>query len=373
MSLLGKFLRGVRILDLSHYLPGPIASLLLGDMGAAVLKVVPPGGDGLQKVGPRDSVGEPIFYSTVNEGKYELTLDLKSDRDKEVLRGLAAVSDVLIEGFRPGTLARLGFAPRELRELNPRLIVCSISSYGATGPLAGAAAHDANLLASGGIMDRNDDCMFDPPVVDCAAALFAALSIAAALHHRAQSGGQGCTIDIGLSDVMMPLQACQIAAHARTGWLPKPRSYYINGGLACYNHYRTADGRRIVLGALEEKFWQSFCLGAGRPDWVARHGEPTPQAGLIEEVAAFFASLTSSECERTFAGIDCCLTPVLDIGQAVNAPQTQHRNLVRAERGSIQALFPAYVDGVAPQSRAALQTVTAEAAQQVFGASRSVN
>src|ERR1700742_981036 len=133
MSMLGRFLEGIRILDLSHYLPGPLATLFLRDMGAEVIKIVPPAGDGLQRVGPTPAQGEPLFYDAVNAGKSELTLDLKQAADKAILRFLAQDCDILVEGFRPGTLARLGFDPVALLNLNPRLIICSISSYGADG------------------------------------------------------------------------------------------------------------------------------------------------------------------------------------------------------------------------------------------------
>jgi alpha-methylacyl-CoA racemase len=354
------------VLDLAHYLPGPIASLMLSDMGAQVIKVVPPAGDGLRTVGPRDGNDQPIFYAAINEGKSELRLDLKQEADRVVLRDLIADSDVLIEGFRPGTLARLGFAAHALKELNPRLIVCSISSYGASGPLVAAAAHDANLLASGGIMARNDGFMIDPPMVDNAAALFAGLSITAALFHRLRNDGLGCTIDIGLSDVMMPLQAGHIAANARTGWSPKPRSYYLNGGIACYNQYRTADDRRVVLGALEEKFWKAFCHGANRPEWVARHADPEPQEELIREVRDFFAETTWPECEKGFRDIDCCLTLVVELDEAINHPQTRHRDLVRRHGDTVQALYPALIDGEPPRAREALKQVSADEARLAF-------
>jgi alpha-methylacyl-CoA racemase len=366
--VLNEFLLGIKVLDLSHYLPGPIASLMLGDMGAKVLKVVPPAGDGLQRVGPKDVDGCPIFYSAVNQGKYELTLDLKSETGRTILRQLIASSDVLIEGFRPGTLGRLGFPSAVLNAINVGLIVCSISSYGPSGPLAESAAHDANLLASGGILARNEDCMFDPPIVDGAAALFAALSITAALHRRTQNHGKGCTIDIALSDVMMPLQSCQIAAAAQIGWSPRPRSYYINGGLACYNHYRTADGRRVVLGALEEKFWAAFCTGAARPDWIGRHGEPEPQVDLIREVSIFFGSHRLADLESRFRGIDCCLTPIVELSEAIDSPHYRHRDLVRRQGNTMQALYPARVDGEPPRSRSLMKRINAEEAIEIFRA-----
>jgi alpha-methylacyl-CoA racemase len=370
MSLLNQFLRGVRVIDLSHYVPGPIASLLLADMGAKVLKVVPPSGDGMRKLGPQDTSGDQIFHAALNAGKAELNLDLKNEHDNAALHKLLGVADVLIEGFRPGTLSRLGFDPAALRLRHPGLIICSISGYGAMGPLALAAGHDANYLASSGITARNVDGTFDPPMADCAGALFAALAIVAALYKRSMTG-RGCIIDIGLADVVMPLQLFQIAAFGSVGWMPQPETYYLNGGIACYHDYRTSDGRRLVLGALEEKFWRSFCVAAGRAEWVSRHNDPAPQVGLIDELAGFFSSLSLNECVRMFEGVDCCLTPVLDLEQALSAPQIISRDLVRRTAVSVQALFPAYVDGQAPLARSTLRSIGVAEAESVLTGSTS--
>jgi alpha-methylacyl-CoA racemase len=370
MSLLNQFLRGVRVIDLSHYVPGPIASLLLADMGAKVLKVVPPSGDGMRKLGPQDIGGDQIFHSALNAGKVELSLDLKKGHDNAALHKLLGVADVLIEGFRPGTLSRLGFDPEALRLRHPGLIICSISGYGSLGPLAQAAGHDANYLASSGITARNVDGTFDPPMADCAGGLFAALGIVAALYKRSMTG-HGCMIDIGLADAVMPLQLFQIAAFGSVGWMPQPETYYLNGGIACYHDYRTSDGRRLVLGALEEKFWRSFCVAAGHAEWISRHNDPAPQVGLIGELAAFFSSLSLDECMCMFEGVDCCLTPVLNLAQALSAPQIISRDLVRRTADSVEALFPAYVDGQAPLARSPLRSIGVAEAESVLAGNAS--
>jgi crotonobetainyl-CoA:carnitine CoA-transferase CaiB-like acyl-CoA transferase len=365
MSPLNCFLAGVKVIDLSHYVPGPIASLLLSDMGANVLKVVPPSGDGMRKLGPRNQVGSEIFHEALNAGKCELTLNLKDQRDNAILRKLLEAADVLIEGFRPGTLSRLGFDPAALRLLHPGLIICSISGYGATGPMSLAAGHDANYLATSGITDRNVDGMFDPPLADCAGGLFAALTITAALHNRSTTG-KGCIIDIGLADTVMPLQLFQIAALGSVGWNPQPESYYLNGGIACYHDYRTSDKRRIVLGALEEKFWQAFCIAADRREWIGRHSDPNPQIHLIGELKTFFASMSLDECMRRFDGVDCCLTQVLNLEEAMDSPQIASRNLVRRTSQSLQALFPAFVDGHAPELRSPMRSIGMGDAESIF-------
>jgi crotonobetainyl-CoA:carnitine CoA-transferase CaiB-like acyl-CoA transferase len=328
MSRLNQFLQGTRVLDLSRHLPGPLATLFLADMGAEVLKVEPPAGDELRDMGPRDAE-RPVYFEAVNAGKSTRRLDLKHPDARREFLELVATADVLIESFRPGVMARLGLAYDRLHARNPQLIYCSLNGFGVTGPLAEAAAHDINYLALAGALFHNDEGgtpFFDPPVADCAGALFAALAIVGALHARARDGN-GCHIDLALADAVMPLQVCHIAALAATGVVPRPAEGLLNGGAACYQVYETADDRRISLGALEPKFWRAFCAAAGRPQWEAQHRAPLPQTRLIGEVAAMFRGLTLKQCEERFADADCCWAPVLDLAEAVQSPHVRARGL----------------------------------------------
>ncbi len=362
ISRLGRFARGVRVLDLSWFLPGPLASLLLADMGAEVLKIEPPGGDPMRDLGPRDAAGAPVFHAAVNAGKQVLRLDLKRPDDHAAFLDLVRGADVLIEGFRPGVMARLGADWPSLHAVNPRLIYCSISGYGAAGPLTQAAGHDNNYLATAGVMHRNGDGMpvfLDPPVADGTGALFAALAIMGALHARHADGG-GCHIDIGLADAAMPLQLFQVAGLGATGQVPQPRDTYLNGGAAYYRTYRCADGGHVTLGAIEPKFWRAFCLAAERPDWIARQADPLPQTALMAEVQAALGRLTRAEAVARFGPVDCCLSAVLDLGEAVASPHHAARRLVRrAADGALQTLFPAWVDGLPPATRPRLREATA--------------
>ncbi len=343
LTRIQTFLAGVKVIDLSHYIPGPFASLMLADMGAEVLKIEPPAGDGMKALGPRDADGQPIFYQALNASKSVLRLDLKTDAGRATLLDQVDHADVLIEGFRPGVMQRLGLDHETLQRRRPELIYCSISGYGPTGPLADVAAHDGNYLASTGTMHRNgagQPIFFDPPVADMSGALFAVIAILGALNGR-RATGLGVHIDLGLADALMPLQLLQIADWATTGTVPKPRSYYLNGGAACYQVYATADARHIMLGAVEPKFWRAFCDAAGHPEWIGRQSESMPQRLLTADVAVFLASLTFEQAIARFAGVDCCLSPVLDLGEALTSPQVRERGLVRGA----QALFPAKFDG----------------------------
>lgn len=356
-SRLGRFARGVKVLDVSSFLPGPLASLLLADMGAEVLKIEPPGGDPMIALGPRDADGAPVFHRAVNAGKSVRRMDLKDRAAHAEFLALVAASDVLIEGFRPGVMQRLGLGYEALRAINPGLIFCSLSGYGAAGDLAQAAGHDANYLAAAGVLHRNGrhgPDFYDPPLADVSGSLFGVIAILGALRAR-EADGQGCQIDIALADTPMPLQLFALAEFGANGTVPQRRETYLNGGAAYYQVYATQDGRHVAVGAIEAKFWAAFAGAAGHPDWIARQAEALPQTGLIGDVAAYFAGVTLEECLRVFAHPDCCVSPVLDLGEAVASPHHRDRHLVRrAPDGALQSLFPAWIDGVPPGARPAL-------------------
>ncbi|MBP5858555.1 CoA transferase [Marivibrio halodurans] len=353
-SRLARFGRGIKVLDLSQYLPGPMASLLLADMGAEVLKIEPPRGDPMRGLGPRDDEDRALFYEAINAGKKVLRLDLRQEKPHREFLDLVRDADVLIEGFRPGTMKRLGLDYETLRGINPRLIYCSMSGWGKSGPMAQAAGHDGNYLAMAGILHRNgagSPYVFDPPLADTSAALFAVISILGALNARREDN-KGCEIDIALADIAMPLQLFQIADFGARSAVPQPESTYLNSGAAYYRVYETKDGRHIMLGAVEEKFWRAFCVAAERGDWIERQAAPTPQSDLIREVSDYFRSLTYTECLERFGEVDCCLSPVLDLRQALETPHFKQRKLIRrSPEGDLQALFPVRVDDQPSPSR----------------------
>lgn len=358
MSRLNGFLTGIRVLDLSRHLPGPLATLFLADMGAEVLKIEPPAGDELRVMGPTGPANRSVYFDAVNAGKTTCRMDLKQDETRGEFLDLVRTFDVLVESFRPKVMARLGLGYDTLNALNPRLIYCSLSGFGSSGPLAETAAHDVNYLALAGTLHHNGaslGSLFEPPVADCAGALFAALSIVGALHGRARDG-KGCHLDLALGDVVMPLQLFPLAELSLTGSRPRPGGSLLSGGAACNRVYETADGRCVSLGALEPKFWRAFCAAAQRPDWEARHREPLPQTQLMADVAALFRALTLAECEQRFGGAGCCFAPLLDLREAIESAHVRNRGLVhRTADGALQALFPAVVDGEPPAARAPLR------------------
>ena len=354
LSRLGLFARGIRVLDLSAFLPGPLASLLLADMGAEVLKIEPPAGDAMMQLGPRDADGAPLFYEAVNAGKTVIRMDLKQPGARAEFLRLVTEHDVLLEGFRPGVMQRLGLGYAALQKINPGLVFCSLSGFGAAGPMSQAAGHDANYLAQAGVLHRNAQdkpFFYDPPIADVTSSLFAVIAILGALRAR-EADGLGCEIDIGLADVAMPLQLFPVAEYGANGAIPQPRTTYLNGGAAYYQVYATQDQRHVAVGAVESKFWSAFSRAAGKPEWIARQAETLPQTRLIADVAALIGKLTLAECVQRFDDDDCCVSPVLDLGQALSSPRIAERDLVRrSPDGALQALFPARIDGRAPNSR----------------------
>lgn len=363
-SPMGQFLTGLRVLDLSQYIPGPMATLYLADFGAEVIKIEPPSGDQMQQLGPRDKQGRPLFYQALNAGKQVVALNLKDAGERARFLEMVRDADVVVEGFRPGVMARLGIDYPVLCAANARIILCSISGYGAGSSLAARAGHDANYLAMNGVMSRNGRDMpafFDPPVADVAGALFAATAILAALHGRHRSG-QGCVIDLALADTLMPLQLIQVADYGENRTIPRAGETYLNGGAAYYSVYATLDGRHVVLGAVEPKFWHNFCTTAGRPDWNARHDDPIPQIDLQAEIGAWFRTRSAPEIMDLFGQTDCCLSLVQDLSEALATRHTAERGLVRrAPDGALQALFPILVNSAAPDTREPLQPFTAQA------------
>jgi alpha-methylacyl-CoA racemase len=360
MSAMSEFLKDVRILDLSQYIPGPLGSLLLVDLGAEVIKVEPLAGDPMRTLGPRTRSDGPLFYETLNAGKSVVHLNLKDPDDVSAFIELVKSADVVIEGFRPGVMQRLGIDYATLSLHNPKLIYCAISGYGASGIDALKAGHDANYLAEAGVLDRNGNdgpMYFDPPIADEAGSLYAAIAILGALNARHRTG-VGCEIDIALADVIMPMQLLQIADYGENAAVPSRRGTYLNGGAAYYNVYQTIDGRHIVVGAVEPKFWQAFCQAAGKERWIARQNEPIPQHPLISDVATRIGEFTLAQCETRFAQGDCCVSTVLPLDEALEAARTRERGLVTRGDNGLQALFPALVNGRPPSARPPLKPFT---------------
>ena len=350
-------LHGYRVLDLSQYLPGPYATRQLADLGADVVKVEPPAGDPMRTFIFLDEDGLSPLYKQVNAGKTVVRLDLKSDKGVAALEELVMAADVLLESYRPGVLARLGFGRDRLQFLNPLLVHCTLSGFGQNGPASQRAGHDLTYMALSGMLHNLGSSEISvipfPPISDYATGEKATSMILAALLHRERQG-LGCHLDISLFETVLAWQSFSMAAADKDDEAFARGQGLLSGGAACYQIYRTADARFVALAAIEEKFWQAFCDALDRPDWKNRHQEPMPQNKLIGELRTLF-STTSRDCwvER-LAGTDCCFEPLLEPEEVLMHPQVVYRQMLAPRQGVAQPpdiLLPLHVDGQAPRSR----------------------
>lgn len=366
MSRLNQFLQGIKVVDLSRHLPGPLASLMLADMGADVIKVEPPHGEELRSIGPADESGQSVWFDAINAGKRGVRLNLKEQADQQKLLSLLKDADILLESFRPGVLDKLGLTVDVLEREAPQLIVCSLNGYGTKTPLVNEVGHDLNYLAMNGVLDgtgTEEQAVAPwPPLADCSAGLFGLSTVLGALVER-QRTGKGCRVEVALADSVMPLMTFNLAELQlqEQGELEKamPRAQaLLNGGAANYRTYTTKDGHQVAMGGVEPKFWRNFCVAAGKEEWVERMADPFPQRDLQAEVAAFIGERTLDECNALFADVECCYNQVLNISEAVQTPHIQARELVvKNQQGQYQALYPAYVDDEAPQQRKAFEDI----------------
>jgi crotonobetainyl-CoA:carnitine CoA-transferase CaiB-like acyl-CoA transferase len=327
-------LAGVRILDLSRLLPGPFCTMLLSDFGADVIKVEEPQrGDYIREWQPK--IGNNSgFHVVLNRNKRSLTLNLKSPAGQEIFRQLARQADVVLEGFRPGVMKRLGLDYEQLRALNPRLIYAALSGYGEYGPRARRAGHDINFLALSGILSYSGrDGRPMVPGVEIAdlggGALLAAFSLALALLARERQG-EGQYIDLAMLDGTFLWNCLRWGKYQADGQVPDLNDDMLNEGFACYNLYATQDGRFMSLGALEPQFWRAFCHAVAQPEWDRPdYLEPGPhQAELTQAVAALFKTRPQAEWTAHFAKTDCCCEPVLNLEEAQRDAQLQARQMV---------------------------------------------
>ncbi len=328
-----KPLSGVTVLDLTRLLPGPLAGLRLAEMGAHVIKIEDKGaGDYAREMMLGDDESPPsAFWRLLNRGKTVERLDLKSDADRKRFLDHVAHADVLLEGFRPGVMARLGFGYEALARVRPSLVMASISGYGQQGLMAQAAGHDINYIGYAGVLDQLCDAG-DAPIVpnfqigDLYGGAQAAVQEVLAALVAAQRTGRGRWLDISMTHEVFRSNLVPAVAMHRQGHVSRAGKDLLNGGVPCYQVYRTKDGRYMAVGALELKFWESLCDVLGRSDWKTRHWSLGQAVGgddalaLRAELMAVFAGATQADWVARFGDVDCCVTPVLRLEEAMTHP-----------------------------------------------------
>jgi crotonobetainyl-CoA:carnitine CoA-transferase CaiB-like acyl-CoA transferase len=341
---MGK-LSGIKVVDLSQFLPGPMLTMMMADQGAEVTKVEPPAGDPARAMAPFEA-GQSVWFRNLNRGKQAVALDLKSDAGREALWALIDDADVFVEGFRPGVMGRLGFGYDAVAARNPRIVYCSVSAFGQDGPLADHPAHDMAVQALAGFLSVNDGPDGTPvvpgvPSADLAAGLTGLAAVLMALLGRARTG-RGDYIDLAMFDSLLPWCAHIAGGAIAGGAAPRSASQRSLGGAAFYNVYRTADGRHVALGGRELKFVRNLLEALGRPDLVPLgEAEPgAPQQPLKDFLAATFATKTRDEWVEWFHDKDVAFAPVLDFAEALAEPHIAERGLL-AEADGAHHLAPA--------------------------------
>ncbi len=345
-------LAGLTVVDLSRLLPGPYCSMMLADLGADVIKVEEPGrGDYLRDFPPKANK-EGAMYLAINRNKKSLTLNLKTEQGREILFELVRKADVLLEGYRPGVMKKLGLGYSVLEEVNPRLVYCSISGYGQDGPLEQRAGHDINYLALAGILGFTGTGEGVPsiPGIQVAdvggGAMPAVISILAALMARGKTG-EGQYIDVAMLDGAVSWLNMFAGKYFVDGENPVPGSTMLNGGIPCYNVYRTKDRRYMALGALEPRFWTAFCHAVERQDLLDRQFDIGARGHeVFNQLEDIFVGKTMDEWVEFFKDIDCCCEPVNNFTEVFEHPHVKHRNLIsemdHPTEGKIrQIAFPA--------------------------------
>lgn len=328
-------LHGIQILDLSRLLPGPYATQLLADLGADVIKVErPPEGDYARMMPPymtldAERMEGAVFWQN-NRNKQSIALDFFNAQGREILLRLCEHTDVLLESFRPGVMAQRGLDYDAVHARNSRLIYCSLSGYGHSGPYRDRAGHDLNYLALAGILKINSARDAAPvlpavQIADLAGGMSAALQIVAALVEREHTG-VGTYLDVALFDAAVDwgqtvLGACYRAENEN----PARGATPLTGAYPCYNIYETFDGEYMSLGALEPKFWRAFCAAIARADLCDFQFD----TDSIARVAEIFKQRTRAEWIQVSQQTDCCLEPLLDVSEALTHPQVLARGLAQ--------------------------------------------
>jgi alpha-methylacyl-CoA racemase len=328
-------LEGLKILDFSTLVPGPYATMCLADMGADVLRI---------KSGTRPDVVDflpPFLPGTelsavsaqLSRNKEVMTLNLKDPRAVDVIHKLIEEYDIIIEQFRPGVMAKLNLDYESLKKVNPRLIYCSLTGYGQTGPMRDRAGHDINYIAMSGVASYSGKKESGPPLIGIQVADIASgsnnaiIGILSAVIYRERTGN-GQHIDVSMTDGMIAFNSFMHgASYLVNGKGSGMEGNLLNGG-SLYDYYETQDGRYLSFGGVEPQFFKAFCQTIGRPELAAGGVEPENVAPIKEEIREIFKTKKLNEWMDLFNVADACVEPVLTLGEVLEGPLVQERGMV---------------------------------------------
>jgi alpha-methylacyl-CoA racemase len=333
---------GLRILDLSRLLPGPYLTQLLADLGAEVIKIETPGvGDYARFAPPEMGLGG--LFEAVNQDKKSVALNYRNPRGREVFMKLAASADVLLEGFKPGSVKKWRIDYESVREVKPDIVYCSLSGYGQAGPYRDRPGHDLNYLAISGALQLNarpgdTPIPYSLTAADLSGSMLAAIAILGALVGRSRNG-QGMYLDMALFDGAMSWMGPLAGAAFFHGLELGAGSHPFMGGQPCYNVYKTSDGNYLSLAAIEPTFWSNFCMVTNRPDLIGHQFD----SKISGELETMFGQRTRAQWLQAFDGTDACIEPVNSFEEMLVHPQVQARGFIREENGRAAGLNSPFI------------------------------
>ncbi len=348
-------LSGIKVLDFSTLLPGPLAGLMLAEAGAEVIKIERPGtGEDMRHYVPkwgRDAVG----FHLLNRGKKSIAINLKDRQQLALMEPLLREADVILEQFRPGVMDRLGLGYAAIKAINPGIIYCSVTGYGQTGPKVDVAGHDLNYVGDAGLLALSMGDPVKPSLPNVLAADLAGgtypavVNILMALLAREKTG-EGIHLDIAMTDNLFMLMTWALGQGILAGEWPKPGGERLTGGSARYHIYPTSDGRHVAAAPLEDRFWAVFCELIALPE-ALKNDEANPEATL-DACRTIIASKSADEWRRIFYGHDCCCSVVQSLEEALADPNIQARGLFEHALANEEGdELPAVPVAIAPQFR----------------------
>ncbi len=315
-------LSGIKVLDLSRLLPGPYCSMILADHGARVIAIE-----------DRRFMDDGLFISQVYRNKEHMSLNLKTEEGKNIFFRLLNDADVILEGFRPGVVQRLGVDYDTVRKVNQKIIYCSISGYGQTGPYRDRAGHDVNYLSISGVLDLIGQSNHPPSipgiqVADIAGGgMNAAIGILMALFARERSG-KGQYIDISMTDGMVGFMSAALFFKQITGQFPERGDSILCHRFACYNTYETKDGRCISIGTVENRFWKNLCEFLEVPEYTPLQYDEDRRQEIIDFMKATFLKKTFAQWKKDLTGIDACCEPIQNLSEVLKDPLFREREMI---------------------------------------------
>ncbi|MEN9448108.1 MAG: hypothetical protein RJA25_1398 [Bacteroidota bacterium] len=325
-------LQGIRILDLSRLLPGPLATQLMADLGAEVIKIEDPKAPDYTRFFPPLKGSLSLNYLSINRSKLSITLDLKSDEGKRKFFELVKTADIVVDSFRPGVLQKMGIEYDNAKQHNGKIIYVAITGYGYNGAYKNLAGHDMNYLGYSGILgltgDKEKPIIPACQIADVAGGSYPAVVACLAALWARERTGKGQFVDVAMTDCVMPLLSMQLGEFLNTGIKQKREEPMLSGGMANYNLYKCKDEKWIALGSLEPKFWQGVCAMLGKLDWMPRM-MPVPEmvTALKKDLQEIFLTKTRDEWVELAKPLDICLSPILELDEVEKDEHLNQRDM----------------------------------------------